>query len=62
MISSLIVEKYNIKRVLKWLFSSFSMFFIGILFFIVIYDALTGLSSTTADYCEKYGFLVSPSC
>ncbi len=60
--SSLVVEINNIKRALKWLFSGFSIFFIGILFFIVIHDSLTGLSSTTAEYCEKYGFLVSPSC
>jgi hypothetical protein len=30
------------------------------LFFIVVYDALTGASSeTTAEYCAKYGFLAS---
>jgi hypothetical protein len=55
-------KKNSIKIVLKWLFSSFSFFFIAILFFMVIHDAMTGVSSTTAEYCAKYGFLASPGC
>jgi hypothetical protein len=56
-------KENSIKRILKWLFSGFSLFFIGMLFFIVVYDALTGATSeTTAEYCTKYGFLASPDC
>jgi hypothetical protein len=62
MISLLKVEINNIKRALRWLFSGFSITFIGILLFVVIHDSLTGLSSTTIDYCEKYSFFISPSC
>jgi TfoX/Sxy family transcriptional regulator of competence genes len=52
-----------IKTIIQFAFSGFSLFFIGILFFIVVYDALTGASSeTTAEYCAKYGFLASPKC
>jgi hypothetical protein len=51
-----------IKMIIQFAFSGFSLFFIGILFFIVVYDALTGASSeTTAKYCAKYG-LASPKC
>ena len=57
MISLLKVEINNIKRALRWLFSGFSITFIGILLFVVIHDSLTGLSSTTIDYCEKIVFL-----
>jgi hypothetical protein len=60
---SVIDQKTTIKKTLKWIFSGFSIFFIGMLFFIVVYDALTGASSqTTAEYCAKYGFLASPDC
>ena len=55
-------KKYSIKKVLKWLFSGFSFFFIAMLFFMVIHDAMTGVSSTTAEYCAQYGFLASPGC
>ncbi len=56
-------KKTSIKKALKWIFSGFSIFFIGMLFFIVGYDALTGtFSETTAAYCAKYGFLASPDC
>ena len=52
-----------IKMIIQFAFSGFSLFFIGILFFIVVYDALTGASSeTTAKYCAKYGVLASPKC
>ena len=52
-----------IKMIIQFAFSGFSLFFIGMLFFIVVYDALTGASSeTTAEYCAKYGFLASPKC
>ena len=44
-------------------FSGFSIFFISMLVFIVVYDALTGATSnTTPEYCAKYGFLASPNC
>jgi hypothetical protein len=51
------------KNVLKYAFSGFSLFFIGMLVFIVVYDALTGATSdTTLEYCAKYGLLASPGC
>ena len=56
-------KKYYIKNVLKYAFSGFSLFFIGMLVFIVVYDALTGTTSeTTPEYCAKYGLLASPGC
>jgi hypothetical protein len=55
-------KKNSIKNVLKWLFSGFSFFFIAMLFFILVHDTLTGESSTTTEYCTKYGFLASPGC
>jgi len=46
-----------IKMIIQFAFSDFS------LFFIVVYDALTGASSeTTAKYWAKYGVLASPKC
>ena len=51
-----------IKKALKFVFSGFSLFFIGMLVFVLIHDLLTGESSTTAEYCSKYGFLASPGC
>lgn len=54
--------KSSIKKVLKWIFSGFSIFFICILIFMVVHDVRTGESSTTAEYCTKYGFLASPDC
>jgi hypothetical protein len=63
MMLSAMAKKTSIKKALKWIFSGFSIFFIGMLVFIVVYDALTGASSeTTAEYCAKYGFLASPGC
>jgi TfoX/Sxy family transcriptional regulator of competence genes len=60
---SAIDKKTIIKKALKWIFSGFSLFFIGTLFFIIVHDALTGASSqSTAEYCTKYGFLASPDC
>ena len=56
-------KKYSIKKALKYAFSGFSLFFIGMLVFIVAYDALTGATSnTTPEYCARYGFLASPGC
>jgi hypothetical protein len=56
-------KKNSIKRILQLVFSVFSIFFIGMLFFIIVYDALTGATSnSTAEYCTKYGFLASPGC
>ena len=40
-----VVTKKSIKKALKFAFSGFSLFFIGMLFFIVVFDALTGASS-----------------
>jgi hypothetical protein len=52
----------TIKKVLKWIFSGFSIFFIGMLVFMTVHDLMTGESSNTAEYCAKYGFLASPGC
>jgi hypothetical protein len=58
-----IAEKNSITQGLKWLFSGFGIFFISMLIFMLVHDALTGASSeTTTEYCAKYGFLASPKC
>ncbi|MGZ5500747.1 MAG: hypothetical protein ACXWEW_06325 [Nitrososphaeraceae archaeon] len=62
MMLSVMATKSSIKKVLKWIFSGFSIFFICMLIFIVVHDVVTGESSTTAEYCTKYGFLASPDC
>ena len=63
MMLSTITTKSSIKKVLKWVFSGFSIFFINILIFILVHDVMTGASSqTSAEYCAKYGFLASPDC
>ena len=62
MMLSVMDTKNSIKKVLKWIFSGFSIFFICMLIFIVVHDVVTGESSTTAEYCTKYGFLASPDC
>ncbi|MDW3605275.1 MAG: hypothetical protein QOK67_09565 [Nitrososphaeraceae archaeon] len=51
-----------IKKIIQFAFSGFGIFFIGMLFFILVHDTLTGESSATAEYCAKYGFLASPDC
>ena len=56
------VRKNSIKKVLKWVFSGLGIFFISMLIFIIIHDVMTGESSTTAEYCAKYGFVASPAC
>jgi hypothetical protein len=61
MLSTMATKRY-IKKALKFAFSGFSLVFIGLLFFIVVHDTLTGESSITAEYCKKYGFLASPEC
>ena len=62
MMLSVMATKSSIKNVLKWIFSGFSIFFICMLIFMVVHDVMTGESSTTAEYCTKYGFLASPDC
>jgi len=62
MMLSSVAKKSSIKKVLKWGFSRFCLFFIGTLFLIMVHDAMTGVSSQTTGYCAKYGFLVSPDC
>ena len=52
-----------IKTILQFAFSGFSLFFIGMLVFITVHDAMTGATSeTSAEYCAKYSFLASPGC
>ena len=51
-----------IKKIIKFVFTGFSIFFIALLFFMTVNDLMTGESSITAEYCAKYGFLVSPGC
>jgi hypothetical protein len=56
-------KKMATKKAFKWAFSGFSIFFIGMLVFITVHDAMTGASSqTSAEYCAKYSFLASPDC
>lgn len=55
-------KKKVIAKAVKFAISGFSLLFIGILVFITIHDLMTGESSTTAEYCKKYGFLASPDC
>ncbi|MGI9011027.1 MAG: hypothetical protein ACR2F1_07555 [Nitrososphaeraceae archaeon] len=62
MMISDIVKKNYIKKAVKWIFSGFGIFFICILIFMLVHDVMTGESSTTAEYCTKYGFLASPGC
>ncbi|HEX6671854.1 MAG TPA: hypothetical protein VF084_06445 [Nitrososphaeraceae archaeon] len=55
-------KKTSVKRILKWKFAGFSIFFVGMLFITIIHDLMTGESSQIAEYCAKYGFLASPEC
>ena len=59
---SAMAKKTTIKNALKWVFSGFSIFFIGMLVIMTVHDTMTGISSNTAEYCAKYGFLASPGC
>ena len=62
MMLSALAKKTSIKNALKWIFSGLSIFFIAMLFFMLVHDSITGVSSQTAEYCAKYGFLASPDC
>ena len=62
MMLSVMARTSSIKKALKFAFSGLGLFFIGMLFFILVHDTLTGESSTTAEYCTKYGFIASPDC
>ena len=57
-------KKSSIKRILKWVFIGFSIFFIGGLFLMTLHDSLTGGGVTTQveELCANYGFLASPDC
>ncbi|HJT84681.1 MAG TPA: hypothetical protein VJ697_09370 [Nitrososphaeraceae archaeon] len=55
-------KKNTVKKILKYVFGGLSLLYIGILFFMVVHDTITGQSSTTTEYCAKYGFLASPEC
>ena len=59
---SILDKKTSIKNAFKWVLGGSSIFFIGMLFFMLIHDTLTGASSQTAEYCAKYRFLASPDC
>ena len=37
-----LAEKSSIKKVLKWVFSGFSIFFISMLIFLLVHDVMTG--------------------
>jgi hypothetical protein len=62
MMLSALAKKTSIKNALKWIFSGLSIIFIAMLVFMLVHDSITGLSSQTAEYCAKYGFLASPDC
>jgi hypothetical protein len=53
---STMATKRSIKKALKFAFSGFSLVFIGMLFFIVVHDSLTGESSVTAEYVKSMVF------
>jgi hypothetical protein len=55
-------KKNSIKKILKYVLGGLSLVYIGTLLFMVVHDIMTGESSTTAEYCKKYGFLASPDC
>ena len=55
-------KKINVKRILKWVFGGFTIFFVAMLAIMTIHDLMTSESSNTAEYCAKYGFLASPDC
>jgi hypothetical protein len=59
---STLARKTSVKKALKWIFSGLSIIFIGLLVFMLVHDSLTGVSSQTAEYCTKFGFLASPDC
>ena len=59
---STLSNKTSVKNTLKLIFSGLSILFIVLLIFMIIHDSLTGVSSQTAEYCTKYGFLASPDC
>jgi hypothetical protein len=52
----------SIKNIIKFSFIGFSIIFILILFIMTVHDTMTDISSNTAEYCKKYGFLASPEC
>ena len=63
MMLSTITRKSSLEKALKWALSGFGMFFIGMLIFIIVHDAMTGASSeTSAEYCAKYSVFASPDC
>ena len=63
MMLSTITRKSSLKKAFKWAFSGFGIFFIGMVIFIIVHDAMTGASSeTSAEYCAKYSVLASPDC
>ena len=62
MMLSTLARKTSVKKALKWIFSGLSLIFIAWLVFMLVHDSLTGVSSQTAEYCAKYGFLASPDC
>jgi len=51
-----------IKKIIKFVFTGFSIFFIVLLFFMTVNDLKTGESSITTEYCAKDGFLAPPGC
>jgi hypothetical protein len=59
---SVMTKKTTIKKTVKWIFSGFSIFFIGMLIFMTVHDLITGESSNTSEYCAKYELLASPGC
>jgi hypothetical protein len=55
-------KKSSVKRILKLVFGGLSILFIGTLFIMIVHDLMTVESSSTAEYCAKYGLLASPDC
>jgi hypothetical protein len=59
---SAIGKKSFIKRILKWVFGGFTVFFVAMLTIITVHDIMTGESSNTAEYYTKYGIFASTAC
>ena len=59
---SILSKKHSIKNILKLVFSGLSGSFIAMLVIMLTYDAVTGTSSQTTEYCAQYGIFASPAC
>lgn len=63
MLSDISKKKFN-KKLVKWIFSGLSIFFIAMLAIITIHNTLIGGGDTSpvAKLCTTYGAFASPEC